>query len=313
MNYIVLDMEWNQSYPKPSDDSRKKKVKNEIIEIGAVKLDESMKCVSSFKSLVRPFFIRKLNSHVKRLTGITEKMLSEGEFFPDVIERFRKWCGEDKKILTWGYDDIPMLISCLEMYKMDSSWVGEWYNLQLIFNRQTGSGSNQKSLKSALEHFGCIIDENRPWHDALNDARYTAVICGKLDLKSGIDDYNKCLSVKTDSPLKEFPKCTELRRDRFKGIVIDGKTRYPEAFNNNPCPVCGAPMVRCAWEKADGGRLVTVGECRLHGKFFLVISICRSKQGGKFARKLICEMTEETEKYFALLQKDRLGEKTASS
>lgn len=305
MNYIILDMEWNQSYPKLGEDNRKRKTKNEIIEIGAIKLDENMNCLASYKRLIRPVFIRKLNSHVKKLTGITEKMLAEGSFFPETIEEFRKWCGEDRKIITWGYDDIPMLISCLKMYGMDSGWIGDWYNLQLIFNAQTDSGTNQKSLKSALEHFNSEIDEEHPWHDALNDAYYTAVICRKLDLKKGIEDYNSCLKSKKSEVLAEGDslKLKEIFRQQFRGIVIDGRRQYPEAFNNNPCPVCHAPMVRCAWLKTGTCCLATIAECKRHGKFFLRINICRNKRGEKSARKIIYDITPEAERYYAKVQK----------
>lgn len=305
MNYIILDMEWNQSYPKPTAGAGKRKTKNEIIEIGAIKLDENMNCLASYKRLIRPVFIRKLNSHVKKLTGITEKMLAQGSFFPEIIDEFRQWCGEDRKIITWGYDDIPMLVSCLKMYKMDTDWIGDWYNLQLIFNAQTDSGSNQKSLKSALEYFNCRIDDNHPWHDALNDAYYTAVICQKLDLKKGIENYSVGVKAKKTEPKCEIEsaKLKEISRQQCKGVLIDGKRRYPEAFNNNPCPVCHAPTVRCGWIKTGACRFATVIECKRHGKFYCAINICKSKRGEKTAVKILYELTPEAESLFAKAQK----------
>lgn len=303
MNYIILDMEWNQSYPKTGDDAKKRKTKNEIIEIGAIKLDENMNLVASYKRMIRPVFIRKLNSHVKKLTGITEKMLADGGFFPETIEEFREWCGEEKVIITWGYDDIPMLISCLKMYSMDSGWIGDWYNLQLIFNAQTDSGSNQKSLKSALEYFNCQIDEAHPWHDALNDAYYTAVICRNLDLKKGIEEYNSGSVKKSAEDSGDSLKLKEIFRQQFRGVMVEGRRQYPEAFNNNPCPVCHAPMVRCAWLKTGTCRLATIVECKRHGRFFVRINICRTKRGEKFARKVIYEITPEAERYYAKVQK----------
>ncbi|MGN1098022.1 MAG: exonuclease domain-containing protein, partial [Clostridia bacterium] len=274
MNYIVLDMEWNQSYPKEGEDIRKKKPLNEIIEIGAVKLDENMRCLATYKRLIKPVFIKKLNAHVKKLTGITSQMLARGSYFPEIIEEFKEWCGEDRVILTWGYDDIPMLISCLKMYGMETEWVGKWYNLQVIFNAQTDSGTNQKSLKSAMEYFNCSIDEEHPWHDALNDAEYTAMICRNLDLEKGIRDYAEHTRAMSPSAMV-FMNLKEVARRQYRCTTVNGRSQCPEAFNNNACPVCGAPMVRGKWVEQNRGKLVTIAECRTHGRFFIQIRLVK--------------------------------------
>ncbi len=301
MKYIVLDMEWNQSYPKNGEDVRKRKPRNEIIEIGAARLDENMDCESTFKRLVRPVFVKKLNSHVKKLTGITAEMLREGEYFPEVIRDFRDWCGEDSIMLTWGYDDIPMLISCLKMYGLDTGWVGKWYNLQIIFNAQTDSGSNQKSLRSAMEYFGFTLDEDKPWHDALNDAAYTAVICKKLDIKRGIQEYDK--NIRKMSPSTTVVMgLKEVSRSQYRCTSINGRSQCPEAFNNNPCPRCGAPMVRGKWVQQGRGKMVTIGECKTHGRFFMQICLIKTKPE-KTARKIIYESNPEAEAFYTAKQK----------
>ena len=49
MSYVILDLEWNGSYSKVLH-----KFVNEIIEIGAVKLDENLKVIDTFKQLIKP-------------------------------------------------------------------------------------------------------------------------------------------------------------------------------------------------------------------------------------------------------------------
>ena len=49
MNYIIMDLEWNNSYMKSAE-----KFINEIIEIGAVKLDEELNTVDNFSELIKP-------------------------------------------------------------------------------------------------------------------------------------------------------------------------------------------------------------------------------------------------------------------
>ena len=299
MNYIVLDMEWNQSYPRILNETTKKKSKpkNEIIEIGAVKLNEKLECVDTFKSLVKPVYIKKLNDHVKRLTGITAEMLREGEYFPEVIWDFRDWCGEDRVILTWGYDDIPMLNSCLKMYRLEADWIGEWYNLQVIFNAQTDGGKNQRSLASAMEYFNCAIDEEHPQHDALNDAYYTAMVCRCLDLQKGIDEYASHTKAMSPSATV-FMNLKEIHRRQYRCTVINGRSQCPEAFNNNACPVCGAPMVRGKWVRQGRGKLVSIGECRDHGRYFMQNRLLKGKTE-KMVRKTVFESNPEAEEYYS--------------
>ena len=61
MNYIVFDLEWNQ--PADIKSTEKRKLQFEIIEIGAVKLDENKNIISSFNELVCPKVYKTLNWH----------------------------------------------------------------------------------------------------------------------------------------------------------------------------------------------------------------------------------------------------------
>ena len=107
------------------------------------------------------------------------------------MERFRAWCGEEVVFLTWGFDDIGILRENLRLYGMEEGWTEHWYNAQMIFNAQTDGSTSQKALKTAMEAFG--IEASRPAHDALGDAYHTALICARLDLKKGAQEYDSAL------------------------------------------------------------------------------------------------------------------------
>ena len=49
MDFIIMDLEWNNTYARKT-----KGFINEIIEIGAVKLDENLNFKDKFSCLVRP-------------------------------------------------------------------------------------------------------------------------------------------------------------------------------------------------------------------------------------------------------------------
>ena len=49
----------------------------EVIQIGAVKLDNNFDVCDSFSINIEPVFYKKMNSNVKRITGITEGALRD--------------------------------------------------------------------------------------------------------------------------------------------------------------------------------------------------------------------------------------------
>ena len=74
MNYIVLDLEWNQSakgkkYTLPG-------MPFEIIQMGAVKLDNKFDVIDEFDRLVCPQVYPVLHSVCGEVTGITQEMLA---------------------------------------------------------------------------------------------------------------------------------------------------------------------------------------------------------------------------------------------
>lgn len=192
MYYITLDLEWNQAYAEKALAVQKRlacRLRGEVIQIGAVKLDKNMALCGSYSIIVKPRWFRKLHKHVSALTGITQAQMDMGVSLPEAVVRFRKWCGEDFAFLTWGPDDIPMLKDNLHAHGEPFDWLNSAYDLQPIFNRQTDGIGKQRSLEYAMEAFG--IEPKLPAHDALNDAFFTALVAQKLDVAKGIADLNR--------------------------------------------------------------------------------------------------------------------------
>lgn len=104
MEFVILDLEWNGTYSR-----RQKGFINEIIEFGAVKVDQNLNIISTFSHLVRPQIGKKISGKIKTLTNLTNEQLSHGMDFLQVVSRFRKWMG-NAVLLTWGISDILTLI-----------------------------------------------------------------------------------------------------------------------------------------------------------------------------------------------------------
>ena len=299
MNYIVMDMEWNQ--PWPGSPSAKKvlpvQIRGEIIQIGAVRVTEGQQVADEFQILIKPKYYRHLNRRVSKLTGIKESQLrEEGVPFPEAIEAFRSWCGEDIIFLTWGFDDIGILRENLMLFNLESSFTERWYNAQMIFNAQTDGSTAQKALKTAMEIFG--IEATRPAHDALGDAYHTALICARLDLKKGAAEYDEALkSHENGFHGAELPGC--IARKVFYDYADKRAALSAMAGEENICPLCGSRMLGSRWFAQPGHRYMDLATCPEDGKFLIRVRLSQQPDGTFRVSRLTYEATSEAAEAYA--------------
>ena len=299
MNYIVLDMEWNQPWPG-SPSSRKVlpvQIRGEIIQIGAVRVTEDQQVADEFQVMVKPKYYRHLNRRVSKLTGIKETQLKEeGVSFPHAMEQFRAWCGEDTVFLTWGFDDIGILRENLQLFGLETDWTDKWYNAQMIFNAQTDGSPSQKALKTAMEIFG--IEATRPAHDALGDAYHTALICAKLDLKKGAAEYSQALkSHENGFHGAELPGC--ICRQVYYDFADKHAALSAMSGEENKCPTCGGKMLGSRWFSQPGHRYMDLATCPAHGKFLIRVRLSEQPDGLVRVSRLTYEATSEAAEAYA--------------
>ncbi len=299
MNYIVMDMEWNQ--PWPGSPSSKKvlpvQIRGEIIQIGAVRVTEDQQVADEFQVMIKPKYYRHLNRRVSKLTGIKETQLrEEGVPFPEAIELFRHWCGEDIIFLTWGFDDIGILRENLQLFELDTAFTERWYNAQMIFNSQTDGSTAQKALKTAMEIFG--IEATRPAHDALGDAYHTALICARLDLKKGAAEYDEALkSHENGFHGAELPGC--IARKVYYDYADKRAALSAMAGEENICPICGARMLGSRWFAQPGHRYMDLATCPEDGKFLIRVRLSEQQDGLIRVSRLTYEATSEAAEAYA--------------
>ena len=299
MNYIVLDMEWNQPWPG-SPSSRKVlpvQIRGEIIQIGAVRVTEDQQVAEEFQVMVKPKYYRHLNRRVSKLTGIKEPQLkAEGVSFPHAMEQFRAWCGEDTVFLTWGFDDIGILRENLQLFGLETDWTDKWYNAQMIFNAQTDGSTSQKALKTAMEIFS--IEATRPAHDALGDAYHTALICAKLDLKKGAAEYSQALkSHENGFHGAELPGC--ICRQVYYDFADKHAALSAMSGEENKCPTCGGKMLGSRWFSQPGHRYMDLATCPAHGKFLIRVRLSEQPDGLVRVSRLTYEATSEAAEAYA--------------
>lgn len=183
MNYIVLDLEFNQTYDFNDGKTYtlNSKCPFEIIQIGAVKLNNEFEPIQEFNALVKPQIYKRMHPIVEKITNLTAEILENEDYFPSAYSKFVKFIGDDENILCiWGPYDIKALYKNIMFYNLKHEKLKpKFINVQSIASKHLKYPSGISiGLKNAVENFDVKLD--RPFHNALNDAIYTARILNKL-------------------------------------------------------------------------------------------------------------------------------------
>ncbi len=267
MNYIVLDLEWNQSNTGREQESDK--LPFEIIEIGAIKLNEACEMISEFNELVRPQVYHEMNRVTGQLLHMQMRELERGKPFPQVAERFLDWCGEEYCFCTWGTLDLTELQRNMQFYGMKplSHAPIAFLDVQKLFSIAWEDRKSRRALEYAVDFLR--MEKDIPFHRAFSDAYYTAKVLAILkrdkpavfsnvsfdtfhpprsredEVKAQFDTYAKFIS-------REFKNKTEAFADRE---VISSK-----------CYFCHCNLKkRIKWFTANGRHYYCLAYCEKHG------------------------------------------------
>jgi len=305
MNYVVVDLEWNQAMSSKSSvfNHLPFRLRGEIIQIGAVKLTEDMRPGEEFQVDVRSVYFRKMHTKVKKLTGFDKERLENGLCFAEAMEKFRAWCGDGCTFMTWGNDDRGILEENIMLHDLDWDWIADWINLQLIYSLQTDGDKNQKSLSSAMEHFE--IEQSRIAHDALGDAYNTALIASRLDMEKGLAQYSEAQ--------KLLALQAEQRRARREEVAQQPEPLSQASFEEYharadvfadaeivapPCPICEAEMEFSRWVNQGDQRYMALAKCPEHGAFLVRLKLRKSELDLWSASRLIYHADEALERFY---------------
>lgn len=287
MNYIVIDLEWNGSWSKKAHGYF-----NEIIEVGAVKVDEQMQILDEFRAAIKPVVSKKLSNIVTDLTNITAEELEDGTTFTGMMRQLSKWMGkEPSTVLTWSTTDLLVLMeNCRYFYgRQEIPFLKNYMDFQVYAQKRMGVDTSQQlGLARAGEMLG-IPEDNMSLHRALDDSKLTAAILQKVYDKATFD----AAILPVDD---EFYK-----RITFKNVIIKDLdsplVKRSELFFN--CPECGQNMKR-------------KGSWRFRSRAFCAEFSCRScekKYTGRVQVRLKYEGVETKKKLIEILPKTEEPEK----
>ena len=183
--YIILDLEWNSAYCK-----WKQRFLNEIIEIGAVKLDSDLREVDRFQCFVKSRLTKKLRSRFKGLTNISNEDMLSGIPFDEAVRRFTDWAGKDTVTLTWSNSDVYALLDNMTTL-LDTQTIPFLYlygDMQKYVQERLGVTGNQISLTAAAEKMDVDFKEFAA-HRALGDCLCSAELLRRTWVEGGLDKY----------------------------------------------------------------------------------------------------------------------------
>lgn len=168
MHYVIMDLEWNNSYNK-----KLKAFFNEILEIGAVMVDDDLEVEDTFSVLVKTQLSRKLSGRVKDLTHISNEDMYGGISFKKAVSDFSKWLGDrDCVFMSWGNCDLRVMLDNLKFFcDIDGiPFISKYMDLQKYCQSYLKlSNAQQIGLSAAATLFGIDVSEFST-HRALEDS-----------------------------------------------------------------------------------------------------------------------------------------------
>ena len=219
---IFIDLEMNTTDTRLV---RRKKLKNEVIEIGAVRRDDAFHPLDRFRIFVRPQYNGVIERKIYKLTGISNGAVSDAVSLPEALDALEAWCGSDGyEIYAWSTSDLCQLRKECGFKGIDSVFLDEmvqWHDFQEDFRQMLGE-KNILSLSNAMHRAG--LEPEGSLHDASWDAYNSA----RLMETAYSEDFAVDLANAQDACYQEAPKIQG-------GLPLDMMMKLAALLQPEPC------------------------------------------------------------------------------
>lgn len=285
MDYVVLDLEWNQAADLRT--RRENSLLFEIIEIGAVKLNENREQIDEFHELIRPQVFHTMNQVTGDLIHLKMEQLDNCRSFPEVAADFVRWCGRDFIFCTWGSLDLTELQKNMDYYRMTpvSEKTLRYCDIQKLFSIAFEDRKSRRTLQYAVDFLR--IRKDVAFHRAYTDAYYTAEIMKRIEDGRVFGNYSFDTYRLPGNKSEEIRVCFD---DYFKYISREFPDK-PAAMGDREvtdsrCFLCGIrTRKKIPWFTSNGKHYYTVVYCPRHGAIKGKIRLRRSESGSIYVVK----------------------------
>ena len=155
--------------------------RNELIQIGAVVVDESLNITDEFMALVSPEF-GAIDNFIEKLTGISRKAVQGAPKVKEALELFVNWLPSDAVLVAWSENDENQIRKEIEakniLVEGLDDYLDTWVDCQKTFGEKMNA---QKKYKLSEALIIADIDYDEGEHDALVDAKNTAQLFVKME------------------------------------------------------------------------------------------------------------------------------------
>lgn len=189
---IFIDFEMNpvhKSYKEIRQISR-----HEIVEVGAVKLDDDLNVIDRFSTYVKPSW-NSIESFITRLTGITDDAVKDAPDFETAIWDLHHWIDardEKVKLYQWSDNDRIQFLNQCQLYDINLDQMGvvfhHWTDFQRMYYRRLGI-RRVVNLETAVGIVRMGLNGNM--HRALDDAENAAKLMRIFNDKSEFESRTK--------------------------------------------------------------------------------------------------------------------------
>lgn len=161
--YIIFDLEatcWKHQHEL---------MVQEIIEIGAYKVDPTGDIIDEFDQLIRPVVHTSLSPFCQELTGIEQSQVNSAETFDVVFQQFYNWIAPfeyNSLLLSWGSKDHKLIRQQCRKDNIDLGWM-KYGDLKSAYQQMMGL-PRAVGLARALKNEG--IQFEGEMHNALDDS-----------------------------------------------------------------------------------------------------------------------------------------------
>ena len=291
MNYVIMDLEWNQS--STGQEAVSKQLPFEIIEIGAIKLNNERKMVDEFSELVKPQVYHKMHRVTRKLIHLQMEQLEQGKSFIEVMEQFRDWCGEDYIFCTWGPLDLTELQRNIRYYGLEPLSDGpiKFLDVQKLFSIAYEDRKSRRSLEYAIDFLK--VEKDIPFHRAFSDAYYTAKVMALMD-KEVLSNYSfDVFHLPKDKESEVYIIFDTYAKYISRAFADKAQALEDKTVMATKCYLCNKGLrKKIRWFSPNGKHYYSVSYCDKHGYMKAKIRIRKAENGSAYIVKTEKFITE---------------------
>ena len=168
--YIVFDLEATCYDREDTSEVKPVGFKNEIIEIGAVKVDQDGNILDEFAKFLKPKKFPHISKFCTSLTTITQEDIDYADDAEDVLAEFLEWI-DGSILVSWGMYDKRQLRQDLKINGFDKELVNDSNHRSIKHEYAEWNGLRKKGigLGGAIVREGLVFEGTA--HRGIDDAK----------------------------------------------------------------------------------------------------------------------------------------------